>query len=218
MATTLVAETPAPSFDEQFDVWTERGRELQARLNETNATAEGYQWKLGDWLLKGEKDFGEKKAYDEAEQLTGETRNYLYNVVWVVNRFPNSSLRKETILKWSHFKELARIKDKKTREEVLSQVDDGLEHTVLEVRQIVDRTLNRISGSHGKERVKGVAYVRVPFTPNDRKLLKKLASSGGKTLDELLAKIVTDYLKANKSQIEKKLKKAEEKRRKQRKQ
>ena len=214
MTATLTALPQAPLVKVKeepplgFEDWKQNGKDLFRIYEKTGAALETNQWDLGDWIVKGETQFGKMRAYDEAEQLTSWPRSYLYTVVWVVKRLP-VSLRKEATLKWSHFKELARIEDEKVREEALAQVNDGFAHSVLQLRQIVDRKLNRNSAPHGNN---GVAYLRVPFAPVVRKLVKKLAAARGQTTDELLGKIVTDYLKENKPKIAADVKKAEEKR------
>ncbi len=115
----------------EFDVWKEHGLNLVRELRTTihnlrvaRTAVESEQWKFGEWILEGDRAYGEK-AYDVAEKLTGWKRETLYNVVWVVRRFSSSSLRSEAILSWSHFKELARIKDDQDRERVLEKVSDG---------------------------------------------------------------------------------------------
>jgi len=225
MATTTVqAQPPSAAFHHQppkhqrpiaFDAWKRQGEDLVRSYEKTNASLEATQWDIGDWIVRGEKF--EKKAYAEAERITGWDRPYLYTVVWVVKRFPDSSLRKETTLKWSHFKELARIEDEQMREQVLRRVTDKVAYedapTVLELREIVDREMKNESAPKGRERSKDLAYLRVPLTPSHCKLIKELADARRMERDALLSKIVADYVKENKPQILAEVKKAKEKRR-----
>jgi hypothetical protein len=231
MATTTVdVKRPSIAFPQQptkhrrpvaFDAWQRQGEELVRLYQKTDAAFEAIQWHIGDWLVQGEKKF-EKKAYAEAERITGWDRNYLYNVVWVVKRFAaGSSLRKETTLKWSHFKELAWIADEQRREQVLRRVSDPISYpnapTVRDLREIVDRERNKESANEsvpkGNGRLKDLAYLRVPLTPGHCMLLKDLADAKRMDRDALLAKIVVGYLKENKSQILAVVRRAKEKRR-----
>lgn len=220
MTTTPVVVPPSPAFipkqsiDRQkgdpFVAWKQKGTELTSKYNETDAALETSQWLIGDWLLDGER-FGKQKAYAEAAEITGWTIDHLYTVVWVVKRFRDISLRKETKLKWSHFKELARVKNQNTRQELLEQLSDGLDHSVLEVRNLVDRTLRNTS-SPTKVQPNDRAYLRVSFKPRNCVRLKLLAKARHTTPDELLGKIVADYLKTNESRISAEINKAKESR------
>jgi hypothetical protein len=224
MATTTVeVQPPSAALPEQpaaFDVWKREGEELFRGCEKAGASFEAIQWRIGDWLLSGEQ-FGKPKAYAEAQRITRWDLNYLYTVVWVVNRFPNgSSLRKETTLKWSHFKELAWIKDEQKREQVLRRVSDPIAYpdapTVRELREIVARERGKESaeesGPKGARGSRDVAFMRVPLTPGHCTLLKDLADARHMDRDALLNKIVTDYLKKNKPQILALVKKAKDRR------
>src|SRR2546428_678779 len=109
MTTSLVVPTESkpPVIGNQpldFETWKENGARHFHNLQMTEKTLETNRWEIGDWLVQGEGEFG-KKAYEEAQRISGWERESLYNVVWVVKKFPTISLRSETGLKWSHFKE-----------------------------------------------------------------------------------------------------------------
>lgn len=220
---TLTISQPNPAVvsteSTKFDRWKLQGESLVKGLRDNEERIETNQWEIGDWIVRGE-GFGEK-AYAEAERLTGFDRNYLYNVVWVVKRFPlGSSLRKETDLKWSHFKELAWIEDEKLRGQVLNQITDGRLYlnvpTVRELRAIVEKALNTNSASTGQSASKKpgpLKYLSVPLTDDQCVLIKRLANAKQKSRDELLGEIVTDYLRKNKPTILKKVEAFEKKRR-----
>jgi len=196
---TLPSETePSDLAIQPFDTWKAKGENLFRRLQATASSLETNRWDIGDWLIKGQSEFGEK-AYETAERITGWERSSLYNIVWVVGRFPTSSLRSETGLKWSHFKELARIPNEGSREEALRRFNDGFEHSVLEVRSFVDAVLGKQhegTGSEGKKQ-KSFMLFRVPLKLNYREMVESLEKEERKRLDALLSKVVVEYLEKN---------------------
>jgi hypothetical protein len=56
---------------------------------------EGNQWAIGDWILAGVNEFGTKKAYDEAQEATGMTRDTLYQFKFIAECFPISTRVKD---------------------------------------------------------------------------------------------------------------------------
>jgi hypothetical protein len=212
MNTTLATPPPPPTQDTTLEWWTKMGEQIVRTYRTTDKALETCQWEIGDWLVTGETGFG-KKAYDEAERITGFERASLYNIVWVVRKFPRvpNSLRSETNLTWSHFKELARIQDEKFREIVLEEVNDGLPHSVREVREMVDtqlKSLKKLTRSGGKPRPPQTKiYQRILFA-KERKRFKQLAQAKGKAPDQLLREIVHEYLVAHKDELATKSKRA----------
>lgn len=206
MTTTLVVPAEPQLLSDQrpnFEAWRRKGEELVRSLKTAKNAVEMNQWGIGDWLVRGEKDFG-KKAYDEAEQITGLERESLYNIVWVVKKFP-ISLRSETGLKWSHFKELARISDENVREEVLGQLNDGFPHPVVAVRERVDAVLRKLANNKGPQREtkpKTWVYLQVSMKPDLRDVVKSYARAKRTHPDVLLRKIVTEYFEVHRRDIE----------------
>jgi hypothetical protein len=188
-----------------FIEWKKKLEKLVYRLNAHEKGLEASQWRIGDWLLQGEKDFDEK-AYDAAETITGWSRGTLYNIVWVVGKFPTLSLRSETKLQWSHFKELARIKDKKLREEALQEFSDGHRHSVIEVREEVEKILRKNGHGPTPSQQKSFVSMQVSFNVGFRKQVKDLAKMATKRPDVLLRELVERYFDEYKAEIIKKLK------------
>jgi hypothetical protein len=209
MTTTLIVpaepQSPVPSNqDSGFAAWKKDGEKRLRNLAAAKDAHERSQWEVGDWLFDGEKRFGEK-AYEAAEELTGWTRGTLYNVVWVVGRFQDPSLRSETRLKWSHFKELARISDQNVREEVVGQLNDGFPHPVLDVRERVDAVLRKLADNKGPRREtqsKTWVYLQVSMKPDLRNVVKSYARAKRTHPDVLLRKIVTEYFEEHRREIE----------------
>jgi|SRR5580704_13348170 hypothetical protein len=202
MTTTLVAPTelqPVANAN-PFNAWKRKGEDLFSRLQDTEKAHETSQWDIGEWLVKGEDNFG-KKAYEAAEQITDWARGTLYNVVSVVRRFPDPSLRSETALTWSHFKELARIKDEKKRLELLDKLDDGFPKTVQQVRDCVDKALEKKAPKQGQPATKAF-YLRTSLKKEEKHLFRALAKKARKTTDQLLRKIVLGYIEEHKREVE----------------
>jgi hypothetical protein len=170
------------------------------------------RWAIGDWLLDGETNFGEK-AYDEAEQMTGWTRGSLYNIVWVTRKFSDTSLRSETStgLKWSHFKELARITDENTRFDLLSKLNDGAPYSVLHIRAQVDRAVKKLreeNRSEEEEKPEPYVSLQILLARADRDLIKGFAKQHKQTPDVFVRNIVHAYLRTHKLKATPVLKKA----------
>jgi hypothetical protein len=201
--TTLVAvptETLPPVADSHpFEVWEQEGQDLFLRLQRTEAAHELSQWEIGDWLHKGvkEKPRAEQgRAYDAAERITGWSRATLHNIVSVVGRFPTDSLRSETTLKWSHFKELARIPDETKRFKLLDEFSDGLPHSVEDVRTRVNTIVRQEENQDkGKKDKNKPLVIRLFLKQDDWNHLRNLADAEGKEPEDYLTGIVKDHLK-----------------------
>ena len=125
-----------------------------------------------------------------------------------MRRFPDSSLRKESTLKWSHFKEMAYLKNEKTRESVFEKFNDGLPHSVREVRECVLQELAKPKeGGSGKKRNLKYVSMRVEFTSAHRTQIKQLAKAKRTTPEVLLRKIIEEYFRKNKKEYQKRWKK-----------
>jgi hypothetical protein len=73
----------APAVDKhKFKQWREQGAAFKAAEHALRNTEFTHQWAIADWMRDGEKSFGKTKAartktYDEAEKVTGFTRETL---------------------------------------------------------------------------------------------------------------------------------------------
>lgn len=79
-----------------YPEWIAAGRRL-------GVIGRGSQWWIGDWLLFGTAEFGER--YVEASRVTGYDPKSLRNMRYIASRFP-VSLRRDN-LQWSHHALLA---------------------------------------------------------------------------------------------------------------
>lgn len=68
-----------------FDEWTLLGEQL-GRVNRVSS------WAIGDWLLEGFSQFGDR--YTEAERRTGLARESLYRLKWVAEKVDSSRRRR----------------------------------------------------------------------------------------------------------------------------
>jgi len=187
MTTTLVAPTEQHlQVVSNLEAWKRDGADRVRRFKAAESASEMGVWEIGDWLIEGldDKEFG-TKAYEEAEQITGWQRETLYTVVWVVRKFP-PSLRSETALKWSHFKELARIKDENVREKLKAGKPKG--------------------GKQGNQ--KTYVQLTVSLKADYRDLVKAYAKAKRTTPELLLREIVMEYLEDNKKEVAAKIESA----------
>lgn len=190
---------PLVTKQSTFEDWTKEGYAKFARFQETEEAHEQSQWAVGKWLVEGLDAFDEK-AYKTAKEITGWELGSLRNIVWVVRRFLDASLRSDTVLKWSHFKELAPIKSDQKRLELLHKLDDGYDRTVEQVRVFVDKVLDRERkpAKHGAP--KGFYLHTAPLKQEERKMFKAIAKKQKKSPDVLLRSIVLDFIAKHKDE------------------
>jgi hypothetical protein len=210
MTTTLIVpdQSGVVRRFEDLNAWSQHGTKLFGDLKSNRRALEVNQWEIGDWLVGGENQFGKNAAYSEAQEISGWTRESLYNITWVVKKFP-PSLRSEISLGWSHFKELARIGDEKVRETVLQQFSDGLSHSVLDVRARVDMVNSsyRQIGKTSKEKPKDeTVSFRIAVDPKLADQIRNRARIAEISPEDWLTRIVTKHLKTT-SKTERRTKK-----------
>jgi len=85
-----------PQGNMSFEQWEAAGRELMQM-------GRAWQWWVGDWVLYGEQNYGEK--YAQAIELTGMEYGTLANVISVARKVDSSRRRED--LSWSHHVEVA---------------------------------------------------------------------------------------------------------------
>src|SRR5260370_9668963 len=95
-----------------FDNWIESGKQLV-----TQGT--GHQFAIADWLLEGEERW-EEKAYAKAEEVTGFTRQTLYDYVSTARAFPPES-RRFASASFNHYRAVASVGDSEKRDRIMSQ-------------------------------------------------------------------------------------------------
>jgi len=194
----LPTDSQSPVEAKPFEAWKQKGEDLFITLQLKEDEYETSQWDIGDWLLKGKETFGEM-AYEAAKQITRWEKGTLYNVVSVVRRFRDPSLRSETKLKWSHFKELARIDNEKKRLDVLDKLNDGFPKTVLQVRAAVDKAIGKKTAKHNAAKA---FYLKTSLKQEQRSIFKALAKKWKKTPDELLRSIVLKFIREHEDEIQ----------------
>lgn len=65
----------------------------------------GLRWAVGDWLIYGEAEYGER--YAQGMELTGWDYQRLANAVWVARQYPPEQRRQD--LPWSHHEAAATL-------------------------------------------------------------------------------------------------------------
>jgi hypothetical protein len=221
MTTNLVVPTESqlPLAGEKltFQAWKEEGKDLVRQIRTSETKHEMDQWEIGEWIIRGveNKEFNKNQAYKAAKEITDFDEEYLQTVVWVVRRFPDTSLRKETTLKWSHFKELAYIEDEKLRDTVLRHFNDGGDYSVREVREHVREELGKLQGQNsGKKQQAPSKYwvsMQLSLKKTYRDRIKDLARAENKPPDELLGRIVMEYFEEHRKDIAVRIEKAKKK-------
>jgi hypothetical protein len=82
-----------------FEQWAALGKEYAKQHG-------NLQWKIGDWLVFGQRAYGET-AYAEAEKITGKKRQTLYQFASVAKRVPDCM--RHTSLSWEHHQVVASL-------------------------------------------------------------------------------------------------------------
>ena len=167
--------------------WKDVGRAIEKEHGD-------YRWKIGDWLLAGDKEFG-KKAYKEAVAITGYKKATLYDLARVAKRVP-PSVRTED-LSWNHHRAVEEL-DREAQKDWLRQAS-AVPLSVVALRKAIKRQPlpgyppRPITGNQGNgERVR---YLRVELIEADIKIVGKLAEARKVTPGELLREIVVQHLR-----------------------
>jgi hypothetical protein len=182
-----VLETAQSEEPEEYyptlKIWKEAGRSIEKEHGD-------YRWKVGDWLLAGERQFG-KKAYKEAVAITGYKKATLYDLVRVAKRV-HSSVRTEE-LSWNHHRAVEELVDREVQREWLRNAR-AADWTVVALKQAIKRhplpgyPPKPITGN--EDRGESLRYMRVALNEADIKVVGKLADARGLTPCELLNEIV----------------------------
>jgi hypothetical protein len=170
-------------------VWKDAGRAIEKAHGEV-------RWKIGDWLLAGEKQFG-KKAYKEAVAITGYAKATLYDIARVAKRV-TTSVRTED-LSWNHHRAVEKLEDREVQKEWLRQAH-AADFSVDALKRAIKRqplpghppkhiTSNKGDGEQ-------VRYLKVRLIEADIKVAGKLAEARKLTPGELLSEIVVRYLRS----------------------
>src|SRR5690348_9564195 len=93
------AETSPRKQITRFEAWAAAGKEYSKQHG-------NLQWKIGDWLVLGQRAYGES-AYAEAEKITSKKRQTLYQFASVAKRVPDCM--RHTNLSWEHHQVVASL-------------------------------------------------------------------------------------------------------------
>lgn len=116
-----------PQADMSFEQWADAGQRLQRM-------GRAWQWWFGDWVLFGERKFGE--MYDQAIDTTGFEIQTLMNVTSVARRVDPE--RRREALSWSHHAEVASLPPAKQDEWLDRAEEEGM--TVARLRSRLQGT------------------------------------------------------------------------------
>lgn len=184
---TAQSEEPEECYP-TLKIWKDAGRSIEKEHGD-------YRWKVGDWLLAGERQFG-KKAYKEAVAITGYKRATLYDLARVAKRV-HSSVRTED-LSWNHHRAVEELGDREAQKEWLRNAR-AANWTVVAFRKAIKRQPLpghppkpiAVSEGNGKQ----TRYLRVCLVEADIKVVGKLAEARNVTPGELLSEAVVQYLR-----------------------
>jgi hypothetical protein len=99
----------------QLEQWRERGQDLRREIRRVGKSADEWKWKLGDWLLLGQNNLGERKIKYEAPRIWKMPWGTLKNFRWVSSVFPAS--RRRDGVSWEHHRVVAALpKDKQDKQ------------------------------------------------------------------------------------------------------
>ena len=198
--TTLTLEAPTAILTFDVDAWREKVQRLaRAEAGFTGDYKKALRqlsqanWDIGDCLLEGDKHLKDD-AYVQAAKLTGKKQATLWRLAQVARVFPDDSRRRESLY-WSHYKEVAKIKDQATRDRLLMNAENG-DLSVKRLRVLVERELKPPASKSGAR------TVGVPFPPNAFTRITKLAKARHAMTSNLIYSIVAEYLDSKKIENE----------------
>lgn len=87
--------------------WREAGHELKREIRRVGRSTDQWRWKLGDWLLVGQNNLGERKIKYEAPRIWNKPWGTLKNFRWVSSVFPAS--RRRDRVSWEHHRIVAAL-------------------------------------------------------------------------------------------------------------
>ena len=158
-----------PRTDLTFEQWADAGRDLLRMGRAVN-------WWLGDWILYGERRYGE--MYADAIDLTGLEYGTLANIVRVA-RHVESSRRREQ-LSWSHHVEVAALSPAEQDEWLRRADQDGL--TVARLRA-------RLSSSSVPETAAGLVEPEPPVPTHAVRISCHIAAESDAAATERAAEL-----------------------------
>ncbi|SRR5712691_2889366 len=156
-----------------LEAWAEEGRQIE---KDGRAAA----WRIADWLLAGEKEFGDARAYKEGQVIFKRGRQTLYNLVSTARAFPISR-RRET-LSFAHHDEVRALPTE--QQEVLLNRAEKERLSVAAFRKAVRPP---------KEKEPPTKPVLIPVEQYSD--LRAAAKSQGISVNAMAVRIFRDYLK-----------------------
>lgn len=147
--------------------WEQAGLELQRFARSVN-------WLVGDWILYGERNYGE--TYAEAIDLTGLEYDTLKNVIWVARNVSERSRRRD--LSWSHHQAVAALPE--TEQDMWLEAAEREGMTVARLR-------SKLQGVRAEEPELEV----VPAMTHCARLTFKLAADSDDRARELVEQLAT---------------------------
>lgn len=163
-----------------FDNWIQSGKDLVVK-------GTGHQFAIADWLLEGGERW-EEKAYAKAEEITGFTRQTLYDYVSTARAFPPES-RKYASASFNHYRAVAPVADPEKRHYFMVQ---AVACTVAELRRKVSPPL--ASKQKSEREVKGDKPITVIVSGFERSVLADLATLRGVDISAIVRPLITGYV------------------------
>lgn len=154
-----------------FERWEEAGRVLSAVRNCS-------QWAIGDWLLYGQHNYGEKFA--QAAEITGMNRDSLAVYQWVSGRIPPPARRAD--VSFAHHQVLAKLEPKEVSTWLQKTADKSL--SVADLRVAVrEKKAKQLRGKGEELDFRYKVNLEFEDDPGEEfldKLEKYIAREGGK--------------------------------------
>jgi hypothetical protein len=180
----------------------EAGRVATRARRSAEQQLEDIHWKIGDWLLAGEKHLKDA-AYEVAEKATGHAARTLMDFARVARVFPPESRRRDK-LTWSHFKELATSSLTVEQRDTLLTEAQTRKLSVPKLRAAADRL--KTPGGRLEPAGKKPRTVKLVYDRSFHKLICSLAASRSLYPPEkLFYRIFRDYFVANRASIEREI-------------
>jgi hypothetical protein len=193
-----VVEQPfnVAAWEQEGKAIFEAGRVAEKARRSAEQQLNDIRWKVGDWLLAGEKHLKDA-AYELAEKATGRAARTLMDFARVARAFPPESRRRDK-LTWSHFKEVTPLSEQ-DRNRLLTEAQTGK----LSIQKL-RLEAGRLNPSRRPRRpTSGLRTIKMEYDRSYHKLICGLAAARGLyPPGNMFRRIFRDYFIANRASIE----------------
>jgi hypothetical protein len=197
-----VVEQPfnVAAWEQEGKAIFDAGRVATRARRSAEQQLEDIHWKVGDWLLAGEKHLKDA-TYEVAEKATGHAAHTLLDFARVARAFPTRESRHRDKLTWSHFKELATSSLTVEQRDILLAEAQTRKLSIPKLRAAADRL--KTPGGQLEPAGEKPRTIKLVYDRSFHKLICRLAWARDQYPPEnMFRRIFREYFAANRASIE----------------